>query len=191
MRVEAANLLSEKTARIEFPWIDAGGEYLDLRENPGAITQIESARENPPFARMLLELNEEGSLFRTIRAKVWPAIIVAPQPGAENSFQLRVDLIFAGDSFNAMPERFDDAVHRLVGLWMKDSSADTLVARLEILPCSYKGSGRDGAALRITLTAKGATADQARTRWGLGVVRLQQALLFVSREIKQTLGLNT
>lgn len=191
MRVEAANLLSEKTARIEFPWKDAGGEYLDLHENPGAITQIEAARENPPFARMLLELNEEGSLFRTIRAKVWPTITSASQPGAENSFQSRMDLIFARDSFNAMPERFDDAVHRLVGLWMKDSSADTLVARLEILPCSYKESARNGAALRITLTAKGSTADQARTRWGLGLVRLQQALLFVSREMKQKLGLNS
>ncbi|HUK31309.1 MAG TPA: hypothetical protein VLV89_09360 [Candidatus Acidoferrum sp.] len=191
MRVEAANLLSEKTARIEFPWKDAGGEYLDLRENPGAITQIAAARENPPFARMLLELNEEGSLFRTIRAKVWPTANGAAQPCAENSFQSRIDLIFARDSFNTMPERFDDAVHRLVGLWMKDASADTLTARLEILPCSYKEPGRDGAALRITLTAKGANADQARTRWGLGLVRLQQALLFVSREMKQKLGLNT
>jgi hypothetical protein len=191
MRVEAANLLSEKTARIEFPWKDAGGEYLDLRENPGAITQIEAARENPPFARMLLELNEEGSLFRTIHAKVWPTKTESAQPGNENSFQSRIDLNFVRDSFNTMPERFDDAVHRLVGLCMKDSSSDTLVARLEILPCSYKESAREGASLRITLSAKGANADQARTRWGLGLVRLQQALLFVSREMKQKLGLNS
>jgi hypothetical protein len=189
MRVEAANLLSDKTARIEFPWKDAsGGEYLDLHENPGAIMQIAAARENPPFARVLLELNEEGSLFRTVRAKVWPT--PADQPGGEDSFHSTIVLIFAHDPFNAMPERFEEVVRRLVELWMKDASADTLAARLEILPCVYKDSGRNGAALRITLTARAAIADQARTRWGLGLVRLQQALLFVSRAMKQKLGVD-
>jgi hypothetical protein len=188
MRVEAANLLSDKTARIEFPWKNANGdEYLDLRENPGAITQIAAARENPPFARLLLELIEEGSLYRTVRAKIWPA--TAGSAGGEDSFQSRIELIFAHDSFNTMPERFEDVVRRLVELWMKDASAETLAARLEILPCGYKTSGRDGAALRITLAARGANEDQARTRWGLGLVRLQQALLFVSRAMKQKLGI--
>jgi hypothetical protein len=189
MRVEAANLLSDKTARIEFPWKNAAGdENLDLRENPGAITQITAARENPPFARLLLALNEEGSLFLTVRAKAW--LSPSQQADGEDSFHSRVELIFAHDPFNTMPERFEDVVRRLVELWMKDFSADTLAARLEILPCSYKLSGRDGAALRITLTACGANADQARTRWGLGLVRLQQALLFVSRAMKQKLGMN-
>ncbi|MFZ0820872.1 MAG: hypothetical protein WAM91_12445 [Candidatus Acidiferrales bacterium] len=189
MRVEAANLLSDKTARIEFPWKNAAGEeYLDLRENPGAITQIAAARENPPLARLLLELNEEGSLFLTVRAKAWPT--PSQQAGGEDSFHSRIELIFADVRFNAMPERFEDVVGRLVELWMKDFSADTLAARLEILPCSYKASGRDGAALRISLTAHGANADQARTRWCLGLVRLQQALLFVSRAIKQKMGMN-
>jgi hypothetical protein len=190
MRVEAANLLSDKAARIEFPWKNAGGrEYLDLRGNPGAITEIPAARENPPFARFLLELNEEGSLFRTVRAKTWAT--PSEQAGGGDSFHSQIDLIFAHDPFNTMSERFEDVVRRLVELWMKDFSADTLAARLEILPCNYKVSGCDGAALRITLTARGANADQARTRWGLGLVRLQQAILFVSRAMKQKLGMNT
>jgi hypothetical protein len=187
MRVEAANLLSEKAAGIEFPWKDAGGEYLDLRENPAAITQICAARENPPFARVLLELNEEGSLFRTIRVKVWHAM--TGQSGGEELFHSRIVLIFAHDPFNFVPERFEDIVRRLIELWMKDASADTLAAKLEILPCNYKVTGRNGAALRISLTARGANVDQARTRWGIGLIRLQQALLFVSRAMRQKLGI--
>ncbi|HEV3218898.1 MAG TPA: hypothetical protein VGZ48_03960 [Candidatus Acidoferrales bacterium] len=187
--MEAANLLGEKSARVEFPWKDAGDEYLDLRENAGAITQISVARENPPFARLLLALNEEVSVFRTVRAKVWTAD--AGDAGAENIFQSRIELIFARDSFNAMPERIEEVVGRLVQLWMKDASADSLSARLEILPCSYQISGRDGAALGITFSARAANAEQARIRWSLGLVRVQQALLFVSREMKQRQGLNT
>ncbi len=190
MRVEAANLLTDKSARIEFLCKSASGdEYIDLLENPAAITEIAAARENPPFARVLLQLNEEGSLFRTVCAIVWPA--PAERIGGEESFQSRIDLIFAHDFINAMPERFEEVVGRLVELWMKDLSADALTARLEILPCNYTTTGREGAALRITLMARGANADQARTRWGLGLIRLQQALLFVSRAMKQKLGMNT
>jgi hypothetical protein len=189
MRVEAANLLSDKNARVEFPWKNsAGDEYLDLCENPGAITQIAAARENPPFARVLLQLNEEDSLFRTIRAKVWSA--PSEKVGDGEFFHSRIDLIFAREAFNTIPERFEDVVRRLVELWMKDFSADALAARLEVLPCKFVSSNQDGAALRITLTARGANADQARTRWGLGLVRMQQALLFVSRAMKQKLGIN-
>jgi len=190
MRVESANLLSDKTVRIEFPWKDAtGDEYLDLRENPGAITQIAAARESPPFARLLLELNGEGSQFRTIRAKVWAE--AAGQAGGEDSFHSRMELIFAHDPFNTIPKRFEDAVRRLVELWMKDGSSDALAARLEILPCTHAPGARPGGALRITLVARGANAEQAQTRWALGVVRLQQALLFVSRAMKQKLGIES
>jgi len=186
MRVEAANLLSDKAVRIEFPWKDAtGDEYLDLRENPSTISQIAAARENPPFARLLLELNGEDSLFRTVRAKVWAE--AAQQAAGEDSFHSRMDLIFAHEPFNTMPGHFEDVVRRLVELWMKDGSADALAARLEILPCTHEPGARLGGALRITLVARGANAEQARTRWALGVVRLQQALLFVSRAMKQKL----
>jgi hypothetical protein len=72
---------------------------------------------------------------------------------------------------------------------MKDLGADTLAAKLEILPCNYMAAGRSGAALRITLTARAANMDQARTRCGIGLIRLQQAILFVSRAMKQKLGI--
>jgi hypothetical protein len=43
-------------------------------------------------------------------------------------------------------------------------------------------------ALRMRLTAKGDSADQAVLRWGLGLAHLQQALLFTSRHLRMHLG---
>jgi hypothetical protein len=189
MRVEAVNSLGVSSAGIEIPWSGADGDgYLDLRENPAAISQISAAREFSPLAGFLTVVNGVGSLFSTMRAKVWEE--PASQAGAEFTFHSRVDLMFARSEFNFIPERYEDAVQRLVALWMKDTSGDALSVRMEILPCTYGDAKKEGAALRLTLTARSASAEQARVRWGLGIVRVQQALLFVSRAMRQKLGID-
>jgi hypothetical protein len=190
MRVEAVNSLGVSGGAIEVPWSSAGGDsYLDLRENPTTISQISAALEYAPLAGFLNVVNGAGSLFSTVRAKVWEE--PASQAGAEFTFHSRVDLMFARPEFNFISGRYEDAVQRLVALWMKDSSGDALSVRMEILPCVYGDAKREGAALRLTLTARSASAEQARVRWGLGIVRVQQALLFVSRAMRQKLGIDS
>jgi hypothetical protein len=190
MRVEAANSLGVSGAAIEVPWSAAGGDhYLDLRENPAAITRIGVAQEYSPLAGFLTVVNGAGSLFSTARTKVWEES--ASQAGTEFTFHSRVDLMFARSEFNFIPERYEDAVQRLVMLWMKDSSGDALSVRMEILPCAYGDAKKEGAALRLTLTSRSASAEQARVRWRLGIVRVQQALLFVSRAMRQKLGIDS
>jgi hypothetical protein len=189
MRVEAVNSLGVSGGTIEVPWSAADGDhYLDLRENPEAITQISAAREYSPLAGFLTVVNGVGSLFSTVRAKVWEE--PASQAGAEFTFHSRVDLMFARPELNFISERYEDAVQRLIALWMKDTSGDALSVRMEILPCAYGDSKKEGAALRLTLRARSASAEQARVRWGLGIVRVQQALLFVSRAMRQKLGID-
>ena len=189
MRVEAVNSLGVSGAAIEIPWTDANGDaYLDLRENPAGIGQISAAREFSPLAGFLTVVNGAGSLFSTARAKVWEESV--SQVGAEFSFYSQVDLMFARPEFNFIPERYEDAVQRLVALWMRDTSGDALSVRMEILPCEYRAEKKEGAALRLTLTSRSVSAEQARVRWGLGIVRVQQALLFVSRAMRQKLGID-
>jgi hypothetical protein len=188
MRVEAVNSLGVSSGAIEFPWSAADGHrYLDLRENPEAITQIPAAQEYSPLAGFLTAVNGAGSLFATVRAKVWEE--PTSQSVVEFTFHSRVDLMFARPEFNFIPERYEDAVQRLITLWMKDTSGDALSVRMEILPCAYGDAKKEGAALRLTLTTRSASAEQARVRWGLGIVRVQQALLFVSRAMRQKLGI--
>ncbi|HEY4838896.1 MAG TPA: hypothetical protein VIH72_09825 [Candidatus Acidoferrales bacterium] len=189
MRVEAVNSLGVSGAGIEIPWSGTDGDsYLDLRENPAAISQIGAARETSPLAGFLTVVNGAGSLFSTVRAKVWEE--PNSQAGAEFTFHSRVDLMFARSEFNFISERYEDVVQRLVALWMKDSSGDALSVRMEILPCAYGAEKKEGAALRLTLTSRSASAEQARVRWALGIVRVQQALLFVSRAMRQKLGID-
>ena len=196
MRVEAVNSLGVSSWSIEFPWSEADGDqYVELRENPAAMARIAVARVHPPLASFLTAVNGPRSLFATIRAKTWDES--SEQPAAEFTFHSRVDLMFAQESFNFMPERHEEVVRRLVELWMRDTSGDTFSVRLEILPCNYDaaktgGAAKtEGAALRLTLTSRSASAEQARIRWGLGIVRVQQALLFVSRAMRQRHGIES
>jgi len=189
MRVEAVNSVGVSAAAIEIPWSGAGGdEYLDLRENPAGISQIEAAREHTPLAGFLTAVNGPGSLFATVRAKAWDES--GGQANSEFTFHSRIDLIFARAEFNFIPERYEDVARRLVDLWMRDTAGDVLSVRIEILPCAYGTAKKEGAALRLILKARSASAEQARVRWGLGIVRVQQALLFVSRAMRQKLGID-
>jgi hypothetical protein len=195
MRVEAVNSLGVSAAAIEIPWSGADGTvYLDLRENPTAISQIEAAREHSPLAGFLTAVNGPGSLFATVRAKTWDE--TGGPAGAEYTFHSRVDLMFKRAEFNFMAERYEDVARRLVDLWMRDTAGDALSVRIEILPCNYIAANTDGraktegAALRLILTSRSTSAEQARVRWGLGIVRVQQALLFVSRAMRQKLGID-
>jgi hypothetical protein len=193
MRVEAINLVGSSNSKanaeaIKVPWQSSDGtEYINLREDPAAIARIAAAAENPPLAGFLAAINGQGSLFSTVRLKVWAS---APsQAGEEPAFHSRVDMIFAHQPFNLVADQYEDAIRRLVDLGMKDS-ADFLTARLEILPCTFDNSSNEGVGLRIGFTARGASAEQARTRWALGLMKLQQALLFISRAMRQALAVN-
>ena len=190
MRFEVANLVDSATQTVEIPWRDSDGtHFLDLRADAAAIAHIPSARENPPLAALLVALNGDRSIFRTIRARVWSDLGPAtPQEGNSSSFQSFIDFAFADVKLNTADQQ-QDVVRRLLDLWMKEPSTESFAARLEVLPFRSEGAPGNAAALRLVLIARGATVEQARMRWGLGVVKIQQSLLFVSRALRQKLGL--
>jgi hypothetical protein len=189
MRFEVVNRLNSAASTIEFPWGDASNGYLDLRESPLEIQRIEAARQNSPLAGMLAATNSPPSIFCTVRAKTWPEQNAHGSQEESETFYSRIDFVFAYPSLNSGAAHAEDAARRIVDLWMKDDAAVHLQAKLEILPCRFIAQSTSGAALRITMTARGNSADQARMRWGLGVARLQQSLLFVSRAMRQKLAI--
>src|SRR5262249_18237216 len=70
-------------------------------------------------------------------------------------------------------------LQKMIELLRSAGSAQTLASR----SCLTKQA--TGMQLQIRLEARGNSGDQARLRWGLGLVHLQQALLFTSRYLRQ------
>ncbi len=59
---------------------------------------------------------------------------------------------------------------------------------LRIVACQFTDQNRQGYSLSIHLIAQGTSATQAEMRWGLGLARLQQALMLSARALRQQLG---
>ena len=68
---------------------------------------------------------------------------------------------------------------------LERDTANAARAVLRISPCDFTAENRRGFCLGIRLVAEGSSAQQAELRWGLGLARIQQALLFRSRALKQ------
>lgn len=186
MRVDTA-LEPDPAERLEMPWRSAAGHYFDLRQDARSIYQIEVARRHPPLGRFLATVNSEDSVFTTAacRVEVSPA---EGEPGAEHQFSSRIALLFANQEFNFQSSHYEGLIGQLEKLLGRDSPADSLRVALRLGPCRFAESGREGLHLAITLTAAGESAEQAEMRWGLCLVRVQQALLFLSRVVRQHLG---
>lgn len=155
-------------------------ERLDLREDPGALTRIEAARQHPTLRSLLLNLNDDESPFSTFGCKVWAAAESAgPEP---NLFASRVDLLVSRGAEALDDAAYHDLARRLAEL-LEREPGDALRVELHISPAHLAG-GREGFCLRLFLFARGAGQEQARLRWSLGLARVQQALLFLARAIR-------
>src|ERR1700761_3232670 len=56
---------------VTVPWAGGGREFVDLRQSPQQIDQIEEARKSGPLHLVLLLLNGSGSAFWTAKCDVW------------------------------------------------------------------------------------------------------------------------
>jgi hypothetical protein len=175
------------TLRVE---LDAGqpgakipASYVDLRENPGAIEEIAAARRFRPMRGMLVALNSAESLFASVASDTGTKENSGAAPAAE--FASRVDVIFSAQRHNFERESFESLAGQVRVLLEMEASGDTLAAEVCVLRCIFPQAARPGYALRVKLTGFGSTPAQAELRWGLGVAHLQQALLFLSRTVRQ------
>jgi hypothetical protein len=88
-------------------------------------------------------------------------------------------------SLNAGQGRFEELSRRLAELLEHEGGADYLSVRLSLRRCHFTSASHDGFCLVVVLSARGASAEQAKMRWGLALARVQQALLFLSRVLRQ------
>ena len=185
MRVEVAFELGESDAYLEVPWgkSDGSARYLDLRSDPKAILEIKPARRHRPLHNFLATVNSPDSVFGTARCRVW----LEPEADETSEFASEIDVFFALEDLNAERSHYEGLCQRLLEL-LAHESGETVRAELRVRRCRFRTTGGSGYCLALFLRARGETAGQAEIRWGLGLAHVQQALLFVSRAVRQRLA---
>jgi hypothetical protein len=158
--------------------------YFDLRANPRSIEQIPEVRQYLPLRNFLTSINGAESVFATSGASAKADSPAAVSAGLAHEFASQITVVFAAPSLNGDRKHFADLCAGLSKLLGRDS-ADAARVVLRISACDFPVVGRNGYCLDIRLVAEGGSAQQAELRWGLCLVRIQQALLFLSRALKQ------
>jgi hypothetical protein len=79
-------------------------------------------------------------------------------------------------------------LENLVQLLREETEKDALTVRLCTTANTLKKGESAELALWMQVEALGETVEQARLRWDLGITHVQQALLFLSRSLRQYLG---
>lgn len=184
MRVEIVEAAQAEKPSTVFPPDES---FVDLRENPQAIQKITAAREYPPLRNFLATVNGAESIFTTVGASTRsdPPTTVSDVSGHEFAFE--ATLIFAEPSLNFERKQYAELSSGLKELLERDTS-DALRAVLRIASCDFQAQGRRGFCLGIRLVAEGDSPEQAELRCGLAMARIQQALLFRARALKQQIG---
>src|SRR5712692_2792449 len=183
MRVEIVDDSKSAEPAMTFPPAE---DYFDLRENPRGVDQIAAARQYLPLRNFLAAVNSADSVFTSANAKAQPHSPPGSS-GEANDFSSQTSLVFADSSLNFERDHYAELAARLKGLLERDAG-DALRVILRIAPCQFTDENRQGYSLSIHVIAQGASTEQAEMRWGLGLARLQQALMFSARALRQQLG---
>jgi len=162
----------------------AGPDHYDLRADPRELDRIEPARRLVALRSFLLGVNVGDSPFATVGCKVWKE--TAGEAAENHVCASRVDLIFLRESANFGRGPYEDLARRLAEL-LEREPGETVRAELRQIPARFPVDNR-GYCLRLILYARGATPEQAEVRLGLGLARVQQALMFVARVLRQQGG---
>jgi len=184
MRVEILDDWKSAGRTMTFPPVQ---DYFDLRDNPRGIERIPAARQYLPLRNFLAAVNSADSVFISGSARAQPH---SPPPGSSDEasdFSSQTRLVFADSSLNFERDHYAELAGRLKGLLERDAG-DALRVILRIAPCQFTDENRQGYSLSIHLSAQGTSAEQSEMRWGLGLTRLQQALMFSARALRQQLG---
>ena len=181
MRVEYADDTQDHGPVLVFPPHE---NYLDLRENPHSVDRIASARRYLPLRNFLTALNGAESLFATAGATTKCDSPAAISGDSNYEFASETSLVFAESAFNFDRERFAEIGAGLRELLDREKG-DAVRAVLRIFVCGFPALKKRGFCLVIRLVAQGDSTRQAELRWGLGLARVQQALLFRARSLRQ------
>jgi hypothetical protein len=184
VRVE---IVDEAEGNEPVPVFPPEKNYLDLRANPQDIEKIAGARQYLPLRNFLTSMNSAESIFATAGAATKSDSPATVSAGSPYEFASHAKIVFAATALNWERKNYAGLSSGLKELLERDT-ADAVRAVLRISPCDFTAENRRGFCLSVRLVAEGSSAQQAELRWGLGLARVQQALLFRSRALKQQIA---
>jgi hypothetical protein len=187
---------------LELPWASEDGalRYVDLKQNPALIADLDEARHFPDIADFLRITNSAGSAFQTAKcdAGFTQELTFEDEPfGTSGKFGSYVDVLFASPVARRSLEQNEACVGSLVRLLQRapemPASAELLVRRCLFAEDRTDADDRindddddrtdvEGFSLPCYVFGYSDNEEEARRHWGIALRLLGSALIQISTE---------
>ena len=172
---------------LEIPWASEDGalRYVNLKENPALIADLDEARQFPEIADFLRIANSSRSAFQTAKcdAGFTSEMTIEDEPfGTSGKFGSYADVLFASPKLRSSFEQNEQSARKLVRLLQlapeMPASAEFLVRR-----CFFDDNREfDGFYMTCYVFGYSDHEDEARKHWGIALRLVGNALLQISAE---------
>jgi hypothetical protein len=149
----------------------------EQRANPVAL----DAAASLAVKNFLAALENEDSLFNLLE----PLGTACEESGEESTLSGEIVFAFRERNLAEQKNLHFLLLGKLIELLKKEGAKETLEAKICVIAGGRDRQSPEGNALCIQLMARGQSTAQAMLRWSLGLAQLQQAMLFISRYLRQ------
>jgi hypothetical protein len=174
---------------LEMPWASEDGSlrYVDLKETPALIADLDETRRYPELAEFLRSANSPHSAFHTAKCDAGFTRQMTLEDevfGTTGKFGSYVDVLFTSPEIRRSFEQHEAAARSLTTLLQRapemQASAEFLVRR-----CFYAhDSALDGFYITSYVFGYSENEDDARKHWGIALRLVGGALVQLSAEFK-------
>lgn len=178
--------LGKEDPALDFPWKDPAGRlaYVDLKRQPGLISQVEEAVKSPELAEFLRMVNSARSGMESAKCDTWTTADLSAEEDiydASQKFASYVDLVFSRaderwsfEQHERFAKRWTQLLRRAPDL---SASAEICVRR-----CFFAAEGgvREGFYFTVYVNGYGNEDPTARKNWSIGIRLAVTAILLLS-----------
>jgi hypothetical protein len=183
MQADYAVELGRDDPALELPWMskDESLRYLDLKQHPELVDELEEVRLRPELGEFLRRINVPDLPLETAKCDVWFSEELDTEEeifGASCKFASYVDLVFRQDDLRVSLEKhesFAKALCKLLERAPEMASASELVIR----HCHYhtdQDNSVTGFCITAYVTGYGDGQMEACQRWGIALKLVQNAI---------------
>ena len=176
---------------LEFPWEDAGTalRHFDIRKHPEQIRFVDEAEHYRELHDFLVAINAGVSQFESAKCDVWTDDELSAAEDVYDGtlkFASYVDLIFCSASGHRGSFPTHEKLARRIAELLGKAPEMSAQAEFIIRRCYFRDepAAPDGFYYTFYLSGYGSDEAEARSRWGIALNLVQNALLQVSAESK-------
>lgn len=155
-------------------------------ENQSAETTFSDGATERALKNFFAAVASDDSLFATES----PGTMISDGPSDRHTCAAVFAVRFRDEQQASSKALHFSLIEKLTELLQAAGSSESLAAMLCLLPAKVEQSKLSGFHLWMRLEATGTSSEQAGLRWGLGLAHVQQALLFLSRYLRQQISQN-